>query len=90
MPIYEYQCTTCHHIFDVMQKMSDPLIKTCPLCAKDTVKRLMSAGGFQLKGTGWYVTDFKDKGKPKNEVKTASSETPAEPVKTTETKGGSK
>lgn len=94
MPIYEYQCTSCHHAFDVMQKMNDPLIKTCPTCTKDTVKRLMSAGGFQLKGTGWYVTDFKDKGKPKPKSETTTTtttnEAAATPAKTTETKGETK
>lgn len=64
MPIYEYECTNCKHAFDVMQKMQDEPIKQCPECNKQTVVRLVSAAGFQLKGTGWYVTDFKDKGKP--------------------------
>lgn len=67
MPIYEYQCAHCQHLFDVMQKMSDDPVKNCPNCSKDTVVRLVSAAGFQLKGTGWYATDFKDKGKPKPE-----------------------
>lgn len=64
MPIYEYQCTACHHEFDEIQKMSDPALTHCPNCNQETVVRLVSAAGFQLKGTGWYVTDFKDKGKP--------------------------
>ncbi|KTC93955.1 FmdB family zinc ribbon protein [Legionella cincinnatiensis] len=61
MPIYEYQCTSCHHHFDLMQKISDDPIKQCPVCYKDTVVKLVSAAGFQLKGTGWYATDFKNK-----------------------------
>lgn len=65
MPIYEYECSACHHTFDEMQKMNDEPIKQCPKCSKQTVIKLVSAAGFQLKGTGWYVTDFKDKGKPK-------------------------
>lgn len=73
MPIYEYQCTTCNHLFDLMQKMSDPPMQHCPNCSKDTVIRLVSAAGFQLKGTGWYATDFKDKGKPKPKTDTETS-----------------
>lgn len=61
MPIYEYQCTNCHHHFDLMQKISDEPVKQCPECHKDTVIKLISAAGFQLKGTGWYATDFKNK-----------------------------
>lgn len=74
MPIYEYQCSACHHQFDEMQKMSDPAITLCPKCQQETAVRLVSAAGFQLKGTGWYVTDFKDKGKPKPATETTSSD----------------
>ncbi|KTD63137.1 Zinc ribbon domain protein [Legionella santicrucis] len=78
MPIYEYQCTSCHHHFDLMQKISDDPIKQCPVCYKDTVVKLVSAAGFQLKGTGWYATDFKNKtsksveGKAKNDDSSSS------------------
>lgn len=65
MPIYEYQCQHCHHCFELIQKMSDAPETLCPQCHHQEAKRLVSAAGFQLKGTGWYVTDFKDKGKPK-------------------------
>lgn len=77
MPIYEYQCSNCQHQFDVMQKMGDDSITLCPNCSKNTAIRLVSAAGFQLKGTGWYATDFKDKGKPKpvTESTTTSSST---------------
>lgn len=64
MPIYEYECTSCHHCFDAIQKISDAPITQCPVCSKETVTKLISAVGFQLKGTGWYETDFKNKGKP--------------------------
>ena len=77
MPIYEYQCNHCHHQFDALQKLHDEPIKTCPECSKDTVIRLVSAAGFQLKGTGWYETDFKNKGKVEQKSdnkKTAASE----------------
>ena len=63
MPIYEYECTGCHRAFDLLQKISDKPIKTCPHCHEDKAHRLVSAPQFQLKGTGWYATDFKDKGK---------------------------
>ncbi len=83
MPIYEYQCKSCHHQFDFLQKMSDEPVKQCPNCSKETAVRLVSAAGFQLKGSGWYATDFKNKGKP--EQKSAgSAETPV--VKSAETK----
>ena len=62
MPIYEYQCTHCQHQFDVIQKMNEDPIKLCPQCSQQSVVKLVSAAGFQLKGTGWYATDFKDKG----------------------------
>lgn len=95
MPIYEYQCNACQHHFDVIQKMNDPAVKICPKCDQDTVVRLVSAAGFQLKGTGWYATDFKDKGKPKpaqtESATVTSAETKTEATsstKTSETKGG--
>jgi putative FmdB family regulatory protein len=74
MPIYEYQCQKCGHELEVMQRMSDPLLKDCPACGEASLKKLVSAAAFQLKGTGWYVTDFKDKGK-KPADKQAASET---------------
>lgn len=64
MPIYEYQCDACQHCFDAMQKMGEEPIKVCPVCQQSRVKRLVSAAGFQLKGSGWYETDFKHKNKP--------------------------
>lgn len=79
MPIYEYQCSACHHGFDVLQKMSDDAIKQCPECKQDTAVKLVSAAGFQLKGTGWYETDFKDK--PKSNNKSSTSEAPPKTTK---------
>ena len=64
MPIYEYQCRECGHKLEVMQRITEDLLKTCPSCSKDGLKKLMSKVAFQLKGTGWYETDFKNKGKP--------------------------
>jgi putative FmdB family regulatory protein len=76
MPIYEYQCNRCHHKFDVLQKISEGPVNVCPQCSGSEVVRLVSAAGFQLKGTGWYATDFKDKGKPeKKPTESTTSET---------------
>jgi putative FmdB family regulatory protein len=63
MPLYEYCCTACGHRFERIQKFSDPIVDTCPSCG-GAVEKLLSAPAFQLKGTGWYVTDYaaKDKG----------------------------
>ena len=62
MPIYEYECTSCHHHFDLIQKITAEPVKQCPVCFNNSVVKLVSAAGFQLKGTGWYATDFKNKG----------------------------
>ena len=61
MPIYEYQCNKCHHHFDIIQKITDAPLTTCPECSEHSLIKLVSAAGFQLKGTGWYATDFKGK-----------------------------
>jgi putative FmdB family regulatory protein len=60
MPIYAYKCAACGHSLDILQKMSDPPLADCPACgASDTFKKQLTAAGFQLKGSGWYVTDFR-------------------------------
>ncbi len=59
MPIYAYRCASCGHAQDVLQKMSDPLLTVCPACGADTFSKQLTAAGFQLKGSGWYVTDFR-------------------------------
>lgn len=64
MPTYEYQCSACGHQLEAFQKMSDPALTECPHCHQANLQKLVSAAGFQLKGTGWYVTDFRNKGKP--------------------------
>ena len=61
MPIYEYRCSSCGAQDDVMQKMSDAPLTKCPACGKETYAKQLSAAGFQLKGNGYYVTDFKNK-----------------------------
>ncbi len=64
MPIYEYSCKSCGHQFEALQKMSDAPLEDCPECHEKSLRKLMSAAGFRLKGSGWYATDFKGGGKP--------------------------
>lgn len=59
MPIYEYRCSSCGHQQEFLQKISDPPLEVCPACGKSALTKLISAAGFQLKGSGWYATDFK-------------------------------
>lgn len=59
MPIYAYRCEACGFAKDALQKVSDPQLTECPSCGKSTFKKQLTAAGFQLKGTGWYVTDFR-------------------------------
>ena len=62
MPIYAYRCADCGHTKDVLQKLSDPVLTTCPACGHETFSKQLTAAGFQLKGSGWYVTDFRGNG----------------------------
>ena len=82
MPIYEYQCETCGHVFDSLQKISEAPLTTCPDCGAEALKKLVSAPVFRLKGGGWYETDFKT-GDKKNLDKSGKKETTA-----TKTSGG--
>lgn len=59
MPIYAYRCEACGFAKDVLQKISDPQLTVCPECGKESFKKQVTAAGFQLKGSGWYVTDFR-------------------------------
>ena len=91
MPIYAYRCSTCGHAQDVLQRMSDPLLTTCPACGAESYAKQLTAAGFQLKGSGWYVTDFregnkvaakadaKDEGKTEGQGET-KSDAPAAPA----------
>ncbi|MBN8507453.1 MAG: zinc ribbon domain-containing protein [Burkholderiales bacterium] len=63
MPIYAYKCESCGHRQDVLQKISDRPLDTCPACGAATFVKQVTAAGFQLKGSGWYVTDFRGNGK---------------------------
>ncbi len=76
MPIYEYQCEACGHVFDSLQKISEAPLTTCPDCGAEALKKLVSAPAFRLKGGGWYETDFKT-GDKKNLDKSGKKETTA-------------
>lgn len=62
MPIYAYRCAACGHAKDVLQKISDPVLTDCPACGASSFQKQLTAAGFQLKGSGWYATDFKGGG----------------------------
>ena len=64
MPIYAYKCESCGHAKDVLQKMSDDPLSVCPACGQASFKKQLTSAGFQLKGSGWYVTDFREGNKP--------------------------
>jgi putative FmdB family regulatory protein len=84
MPIYEYRCTECGHQTEVLQKISEPPLTVCTACGKPSFAKLLSAAGFQLKGSGWYATDFKG-GTKKPEAKPE-----AKPEPKTDSKGETK
>jgi len=73
MPIYEYQCEVCHRRFEVIRKFSDPELQECTLCGKGPVQRLVSSPAIQFKGSGWYITDYSQKGKAGSESSSSSS-----------------
>jgi putative FmdB family regulatory protein len=76
VPIYAYRCSACGHAQDVLQKISDPRLTVCPACGQPTLVKQVTAAGFQLKGSGWYVTDFRNPaGAAKPAAEGASSDT---------------
>jgi putative FmdB family regulatory protein len=79
MPIYAYKCDSCGFAKDVLQKMSDAPLQDCPSCGKSTFKKQLTAAGFQLKGSGWYVTDFKGSAGPAS-APAASSDAGGKPA----------
>lgn len=83
MPIYEYQCKSCGHHLEALQKISDEPLTTCPECNKEALAKKVSASAFKLTGSGWYVTDFKDQ-KSKSSTETKSSAKDQKSSKTTE------
>ena len=105
MPIYAYRCDECGFAKDVLQKISDPVLTVCLSCGKPSFKKQVTAAGFQLKGTGWYATDFRGGAKPSTGTTTgpadssapaaatpaasASSDSAAAPAKPAAPSGGS-
>jgi len=84
VPIYEYQCDNCDYKLECIQKIGDDPLLTCPKCDTDSLRKLVSAASFRLKGTGWYATDFKDKPKKTDTPKeTSTTETKPEAKTTT-------
>ena len=67
MPLYEYQCEACQQRFEIIRKFSDPEVDVCSLCGKGPVRRLLSSPAIQFKGSGWYITDYSQKGKSNSE-----------------------
>ena len=83
MPIYEYQCKACGHTFDTIQSFSEESLTDCPVCKEPALKKLISASAFHLKGSGWYVTDFKNPpAKKDNSEKTKAEDVSTKPVET--------
>jgi putative FmdB family regulatory protein len=89
MPIYEYRCSECGQDHEVLQKVSEPPLTECPACGKPALQKQLSAAGFQLKGSGWYATDFKGSGKKPVEKK-AEAKTEAKTDVKAETKSETK
>ena len=78
MPIYEYRCSACGQLHEVLQKVTEPPLVECPSCGKAGMQKLLTAAGFQLKGSGWYATDFKGGGAKKPEEKKPEEKKPAD------------
>jgi putative FmdB family regulatory protein len=92
MPIYEYRCSVCGAEHEALQKVSEPPLTQCPSCGKPGLQKVLTAAGFQLKGSGWYATDFKGGGSKKPEEKKTDktdkteTKTDTKPDSKTETK----
>jgi putative FmdB family regulatory protein len=80
MPLYEYQCESCHERFERIQKFSDPPLDVCPKCGSGPVKKLLSSPAIQFKGSGWYITDYARKSGD------ATKSSPADSTSTSTTK----
>ncbi len=89
MPIYEYQCEHCEHKMEAIQKISDDPLKECPECKQETLRKLVSAAAFKLKGDGWYETDFKDKKPQKKDAKGKEEDSQSSKDKGSDKTGGS-
>lgn len=84
MPIYEYYCSQCNKVHEVLQRLSESSLTQCPVCGSKGVQKIISRAAFQLKGSGWYVTDFKDKKPNKPESTTEENKTETKTEMTSE------
>ena len=85
MPIYAYKCASCGHAKDVLQKLSDAPLSVCPACGAETFSKQVTAAGFQLKGSGWYATDFRNGSSPAPAAPADGAAKPAEAAKPADT-----
>lgn len=88
MPIYEYRCAACGHELEALQKLTESPLKDCPSCGQSRLRKLVSAAGFRLKGSGWYATDFKNRSKPAE--KSNGGDSKSEPATATADGAGAK
>ena len=86
MPLYEYQCEACGQRFEVIRKFSDPPLETCARCGKGPVQRLASSPAIQFKGSGWYITDYAQKGKSSESASAAKDNTASGDAKSSDAK----
>ena len=90
MPLYEYRCSSCGHQEEFLQKLSDAPLSVCTACGKETFSKMVTAAGFQLKGSGWYATDFKNSGKKPAKADSSNSDSSkSDSSKSDSTKGDS-
>ena len=89
MPLYEYECDACRQRFELIQKFSDAPVETCSKCGKGPVRRLLSSPAIQFKGSGWYITDYAQKGKsdPSGAGEKTSSTSPSTKSEKSDSKG---
>ena len=85
MPIYAYRCERCGHELDALQKISDPALTDCPACGAASLQKKLTAPGFQLKGSGWYQTDFRGGAKPAAATAATATDAPSETKATSKT-----
>jgi putative FmdB family regulatory protein len=90
MPLYEYECAACSGRFELIRKFSDPPVESCTICGKGPVQRLFSSPAIQFKGSGWYITDYAQKGKSGKSDGSAEKSTKDKGDSTTSTDGAAK
>ena len=90
MPIYEYQCNACGHTLEALQKIGEDALTDCPKCNQAALQKLVSSASFQLKGSGWYASDFKNKPEPETKKETPQKDTTPKETISSETKAEAK